>query len=76
MPFTTATFLINGMTCQGCVASVVRTLKAIPGVADATVSLDDKCAIVQYDAAQTEISVIIAAVEDVGFDALMSSTES
>jgi copper chaperone len=30
---------VEGMSCQGCVASVTRVLKGVPGVADAIVTL-------------------------------------
>ncbi|MDR2711350.1 MAG: heavy-metal-associated domain-containing protein [Burkholderiales bacterium] len=72
MSFTTVTFHIDGMTCQGCVASVTRALKVAPGVIEVTVSLDDKRATVRYDAAQTAPAALVAAVEDAGFDASTS----
>jgi copper ion binding protein len=68
MSFTTATFHIDGMTCQGCVASVTRALKTLSGVTDVTVSLNDKRATVQYDDTQTTPAALIAAIEDAGFD--------
>ena len=34
-----ATLNVTGMTCQGCVASVTRVLKAVPGVSDVVVKL-------------------------------------
>ncbi|MDR0771357.1 MAG: heavy-metal-associated domain-containing protein [Burkholderiales bacterium] len=60
---------IDGMTCQGCIAGVTRALKAVSGVAEVTVSLDDKCATVQYDDKQTAPAALIAVIEDAGFDA-------
>ena len=33
------TLTIGGMTCGGCVATVTRVLRAVPGVASAEVSL-------------------------------------
>jgi copper chaperone len=74
MSLVTATFHIDGMTCQGCVSSVTRALKAVSGVADVTVSLDDKSASVQYDDAQTAPAALVAVIEDAGFDAQMSAT--
>ncbi|MDR0250505.1 MAG: heavy-metal-associated domain-containing protein [Burkholderiales bacterium] len=74
MGLKTATFHIDGMTCQGCVASVTRALKAASGVADVSVSIDDKCATVQYDDAQIAPTVLIATIENAGFDAQMSVT--
>jgi copper chaperone len=74
MALKTATFHIAGMTCQGCVGSVTRALKAVAGVADVTVSLDDKRATVQYDDAQTAPAALVATIENAGFDAQMSAT--
>jgi copper chaperone len=68
MSLVTTTFLIDGMTCQGCVASVTRALKALSDVTSVMISLDDKCATVQYDDAQTAPATIVAAIENAGFD--------
>ena len=35
----TITMNVQGMTCGGCVASVTRVLKAVPGVTDVAVTL-------------------------------------
>ena len=64
----TTTFNVSGMTCGGCVASVTRVLKAVPGVADASVTLQPGEARVTYDASKTHADVLRAAVEDAGFD--------
>ena len=58
---------VQGMTCNGCVASVTRVLKATPGVADAVVKLDAKSATVTFDPARTSVSALKSAVEDAGF---------
>jgi copper chaperone len=61
------TFNVDGMSCQGCVASVTRVLKAIPGVADVTVTLKPGTATVVYDGAQTSVPALKAAVEGAGY---------
>lgn len=63
-----ATLNVTGMTCQGCVASVTRVLKAVPGVADVVVSLQPGTAKVAYDPARTSLPVLKAAIEDAGYD--------
>ena len=63
-----ATLNVSGMTCQGCVASVTRVLKAVPGVSDVVVSLQPGTAKVAYDAARTTLPVLKAAIEDAGYD--------
>jgi copper chaperone len=65
----TTTLKIKGMTCMGCVASVTRVLKAVPGVADARVTLEPAQASVQFDATLTSPAQLKTAVEAAGFDA-------
>ena len=64
----TKTFNVSGMTCGGCVASVTRVLKAVPGVADASVTLHPGEARVTFDVSKTNADALRAAVEDAGFD--------
>jgi len=59
---------VQGMTCNGCVASVSRVLKAVPGVADAQVTLTPGRATVTYDPAKTDASALRGAIEDAGYD--------
>ncbi|HET6802428.1 MAG TPA: heavy-metal-associated domain-containing protein [Casimicrobiaceae bacterium] len=61
------TFDVQGMTCQGCVASVTRVLKAVPGVSDVTVTLKPGNANVVYDGARTTATALKAAVQDAGY---------
>lgn len=64
----TVTLKVEGMTCGGCVASVTRVLKAVPGVAEVDVSLRPGQATVRYDAARTAVPSLVAAVEGAGYD--------
>ena len=59
---------VQGMTCGGCVASVTRVLKAVPGVADAAVTLQPGVAKVTYDPSRANPGALCAAIEDAGFD--------
>lgn len=63
----TAKLDVQGMSCQGCVASVTRVLTAVPGVADVAVTLHPGTAIVTYDGAQTNIAALAAAITDAGY---------
>ena len=63
------TLNIDGMTCNGCVASVTKILQGVDGVASAEVSLADKRAEGAFDAEKTSVDALIAAVEDGGYDA-------
>ena len=64
----TATLNVKGMTCQCCVASVTRVLKALPGVRDVEVTLDPGRATVSYDASRASVPALKAAIEDAGYD--------
>lgn len=63
------TLNIDGMTCNGCVASVTKILQGVDGVTSAEVSLADKRAEVAFDATKISVDALIAAVEDGGYDA-------
>ena len=63
----TARIDVKGMTCGGCVASVTRVLKAVPGVSEVNVTLQPPLARVAYDGARTTAAALKAAVEDAGY---------
>ena len=63
------TFLsIEGMTCGNCVKHVQRALEGVAGVESATVSLEEKQAIVKHER-QVATEQLIAAVEEEGYKA-------
>lgn len=64
----TITMSVNGMTCGGCVASVTRVLKSVPGVSDVAVTLNPGAARVTFDPARTAAPALRNAVEDAGYD--------
>ena len=64
----TVTLKVDGMTCGGCVASVTRVLKAVPGVDDVAVTLKPGEAKVAFDPARTGREAFKAAIEGAGFD--------
>jgi copper chaperone CopZ len=63
----TREFAIEGMSCEGCVATVTSALKAVPGVTSVEVSLQDKKATVA--AAQVPAQTIENAVTKAGYKA-------
>jgi len=65
----TAVLKVNGMTCGGCVRSVTNVLKALPGVADADVSLEKSQAKVTFDPTRTSPGALRKAIEDAGYEA-------
>lgn len=65
----TANLKIGGMTCQGCVRSVTKKLSAVDGVASANVDLEAAKATVEYDESRANPAGLIAAVQQIGFQA-------
>lgn len=58
---------VTGMTCGGCTSKVERTLKAVDGVINVSVSLSDGKATVQYDESLTSIDQIKSVVTHAGY---------
>lgn len=58
---------IAGMTCGGCVASVSRVLRALPGVQNVEVSLKPGEAKVIYDENAVKRAALEKAIQDAGF---------
>ena len=65
----TTTIKVDGMSCGGCVKSVTGVLTALDGVAKAEVSLEQKRAVVEFDAAKVTRDQLKVVIEDAGFDA-------
>ena len=65
MSATETTFTITGMSCGGCVNSVTRVLKAVPGIEPITVEVGS--ATVRIDPAQATAAQAKAAIEKAGF---------
>jgi copper chaperone len=57
------------MSCGGCSGKVTRTLNDLPGVAKAEVTLKPGQAVVEFDAAQVNREGLLAAINDLGFEA-------
>ena len=60
---------IEGMHCDGCVNRLTKVLKALDGVVDVKVSLENKSAEIEYDENELELDDIKQAVSDAGFEA-------
>lgn len=65
----TLTLRVEGMTCGHCVKHVQEALKAVKGVKNADVSLEEKTARVTYVPAKTGKEELVKAVEAVGYTA-------
>lgn len=60
------TLCIEGMTCEGCAASVKRVLTALPGVEAVDVDFAASKARVRADV--VSMAPLVAAIERAGFD--------
>jgi copper chaperone CopZ len=58
---------VSGMTCGNCARAVERKLSTSPGVSSARVDLAGGTATVQFDAARTELTDLLHAIEQLGF---------
>jgi copper chaperone len=65
----TAEIRIDGMTCEGCVKSVTRTLQSVPGVHTVDVFLGEGKAKVTFDPGRTRLAELRRAVERAGYEA-------
>ncbi len=65
----TTTIKVDGMSCGGCVKSVTGVLTALDGVTKAEVSLEQKQAVVEFDAGKVTRDQLKAVIEDAGFEA-------
>jgi copper chaperone CopZ len=63
------TIPVEGMACDSCAARIRKNLARIDGVLDASVSFDDKRAVIQYDAHKLEPKRLVAAISGLGFKA-------
>ncbi|HEV2977627.1 MAG TPA: heavy-metal-associated domain-containing protein [Casimicrobiaceae bacterium] len=64
----TVTLKVNGMNCGGCVASVTRVLRILPGVGEVVVALETGTARIAYDPQRAGLPVIKRAIEDAGYE--------
>lgn len=68
----TITLNINGMTCGGCVQSIIRVLNNLNGVLHADVRLEEHHAIVEFDENKIQITQLVEAIEDAGYDVTLA----
>ena len=59
---------VQGMTCNHCKTTVENAVKALPGVSKAEVSLEAGSVDVSFDADQTTVDRIKAAIREAGYE--------
>ena len=67
--------VVRGMNCTGCANSVTQALRAVPGVANADVSLQQGRAKVKWIDGSQSAEQLISAVEEAGFQAEVLSAQ-
>lgn len=60
---------VEGMSCSVCASRVKKNLKEVPGVSEATVSLEKHEAEVSYDPAQTSPEKLAKTIDELGYRA-------
>lgn len=76
IPIEEAILQISGMSCVSCLAHVEGALQELPGVIEASVSLSQATARVQYIPGLITHAEMKASVIDVGYDALVQASEA
>ncbi|MDR0840098.1 MAG: heavy metal translocating P-type ATPase [Christensenellaceae bacterium] len=67
---------IRGMTCAACAGRIERTVRKLPGIAQANVNLASEKLFVEYDASALELAAIKAAVTKIGYEAFEKPAHS
>jgi copper chaperone len=65
---TSKTWIVDGMTCAHCVASVSAEVGKVAGVSDVEVDLATKRVVVTGDGVADD--AVVAAVDEAGYDAI------
>lgn len=64
---TTVTLSVPDMSCSTCPIQVKKALSKVPGVSEASASLEKKEAVVTYDESKTSVDALMKATADIGF---------
>jgi Cu+-exporting ATPase len=67
VPLSRLSIPIGGMTCAACASRVEKTLRALPGVSEATVNLASEKATILYHSAKLGKEEIQKAIEELGY---------
>ncbi len=65
---TQVTLSVPDISCGHCKTSIEGAVAPIDGVAKAEVSINDRTVAVEYDPAQVELSSIVTAIDDQGYE--------
>ncbi len=62
-----ANLKVEGMTCDDCEASIATGVNAIAGIDSISANHEDSTAFVRFNASETDLAKITAAIEERGF---------
>lgn len=60
---------IEGMHCTGCSTRLEKVLNGLDGVSNASVNLETKNAVIEFDSSKITLEEIKETIEDAGFKA-------
>jgi len=63
----TVTLDVQNMTCKFCPITIRKALKKVPGVIEASASLETKTATVTFDPEKTNVEALIKATTNAGY---------
>lgn len=63
----TVTLSVPDMSCSTCPIQVKKALSRVPGVSNASASLEQKEAVVTYDESRTNVETLMKATAHIGF---------
>ncbi|MFT9399971.1 heavy-metal-associated domain-containing protein [Acetobacter sp.] len=64
----TASFIVEGMSCEGCVSAIRRALAAVDGVQSTEVNLTSGEVKIEYDPQRAGTSSLQNAIRGAGYD--------
>ena len=72
----TITIGVEGMVCKSCVNNIEGNVGKMSGVSTVKVSLAEKRAVIEYDPSEVSPQELCTAIEDLGFEAKLSSSRA
>ncbi|WP_216831116.1 heavy-metal-associated domain-containing protein [Alkalihalobacterium elongatum] len=61
------TLQVEKMSCGNCLETIEAALRSIDGVSHARAKLKDKTVNIEFDETKTEVSKLVAAIEEAGY---------
>ena len=69
----TVTLTVQNMYCSACPITVKSSLEAVPGVAKAVVSYENKTAVATFDDAKIAVPALISATTNAGYPSALKN---